>query len=125
MLLLLFAATTSLRAQDLADYDYENLTFRGFGLDYGFIWPTRVAATPTYSVRLDLGFLGPGVRIAPSITYWSSHFRNTELARLAGQINNLPALRDRNVTVSGADLGEIRWSDLSLGLDAHLLFTTP
>ncbi len=125
MLLLLLAATTSLRAQDLADYDYENLTFRGIGLDYGYIWPTRVAATPTYSMRLDLGFLGPGVRIAPSITYWSSHFRNTELARLAGQINNLPALRDRNVTVSGADFGEIRWSDLSLGLDAHLLFTTP
>jgi len=123
--LLAVCASPDLRAQSLADYDYSNLAFRGVGFDYGYIWPTRVTATPAYSIRLDLGFLGPGVRIAPSVTYWSSHFRATELTRLAGQINRLPALEDKNVTVTAADLGEISWSDLTIAVDAHLLWTTP
>lgn len=113
------------RAQNLADYDYENLAFRGIGFDYGYIWPTKVAATPAYSVRFDLGFLGPGVRIAPSISYWSSRFRATELNRLAGQINRLPTVRDQPTPVKASDLGEINWSDLSIAVDAQLLWTTP
>lgn len=112
-------------AQTLADYDYENLSFRGFGFDYGFIWPTKVEAAPTYTVRLDLGFLGPGVRIAPSISYWSSDMRPTELDRLAEQINRLPPLQNQNVEITAADLGQVTWSDLSLAVDAHLLWTTP
>jgi opacity protein-like surface antigen len=112
-------------AQTLADYDYENLSFRGVGFDYGYIWPTKVASTPTYSVRVDLGFLGPGVRIVPSLTYWNSEFRESEIDRLAAQINRLGALRDQNVTVTAAHLGEIKWSDLSLGLDAQVVWTTP
>jgi len=111
------------RAQTLADYDYENLAFRGLGFDYGYIWPTRVEATSAYSIRLDLGFLGPGVRVAPSVSYWSSHFRRAELDRLATQINNLPGLQGATVTAS--DLGDIKWSDLALGMDVHLLWTTP
>ncbi|HEX6559351.1 MAG TPA: hypothetical protein VF021_07805, partial [Longimicrobiales bacterium] len=122
---LLFCTCVSARAQTLADYDYENLAFRGIGFDYGRIWPTRVAATSVYGVRLDLGFLGPGVRVAPSLSYWSSHFRPAELDRLASQINQLKALRDQNVTITAANLGDIKWSDLSVGIDAHLLWTTP
>ena len=41
------------------------------------------AATPTFSLRLDLGYLGPAVRIAPTISYWSSDFKRSELGRLA------------------------------------------
>lgn len=114
-----------MQAQTLADYDYENLAFRGIGFDYGYIWPTRVAATSVYSMRLDLGFLGPGVRVAPSISYWSSHFRAAELDRLASQINRLPALRDQSVTIRASDLGDVKWSDLSVSIDAQLLWTTP
>lgn len=117
--------TSALQAQTLADYDYENLAFRGIGFDYGYIWPTRVAATSVYSMRLDLGFLGPGVRVAPSISYWSSHFRAAELDRFASQINRLPALRDQGVTIRASDLGDVKWSDLSVSIDAQLLWTTP
>jgi opacity protein-like surface antigen len=123
--LLVLSAARPAGAQTLADYDYENLSFRGIGLDYGYIWPSRVLSTPAYSLRLDLGFLGPGVRITPNITYWSSEFRSAEIGRLADQISRLQALQDRSVTVTAADLGEIKWSDLSLAVDAHLLWTTP
>ena len=123
--MMLFCAPASAGAQTLADYDYENLSFRGVGFDYGYIWPSKVESAPTYTIRLDLGFLGPGVRIAPSLTYWTSDMRATELERLADQINRLPSLQEQNAQITGADLGSITWSDLSIALDAHLLWTTP
>src|SRR5512146_3529256 len=70
-------------AQTLADYDYTNLGFRGAGLTLGYIWPTKVASTPVYGVRADLGYLGPGVRIAPTLYYWSPDMRPGELDMLA------------------------------------------
>jgi len=125
MTLVALCAAQPLAAQTLADYDYANLTFRGIGFDYGYIWPTKVEATSAYSVRLDLGFLGPGVRIAPSLTYWSSQFRPSEVESLVSQINRLPALQNQGAAITAADLGVIKWSDLSIGIDAHLLWTTP
>lgn len=127
-LLLLAAALlapATARAQTLADYDYTNLGFRGAGLTYGVIWPTKVQATSTYGVRLDLGYLGPGVRIAPSITYWSSSFRDSELARFAERLNRLPALKRQGASITAADLKPMKWSDLALELDAHYVWTTP
>jgi hypothetical protein len=112
-------------AQTLADYDYENLTFRGIGLDWGYIWPSKVEATSTYSVRLDLGFLGPAVRIAPSISYWSSRMRTRELDRLADRLNRLPPLEEQDVLITADDLGTIHWSDLALSLDGHVVWTAP
>ena len=111
--------------QSLADYDYTNLRFRGVGADLGFIWPNKVESTPAYSLRLDLGYLGPGVRIVPSVTYWSSTFKDGELARLADQLNRLPALQARNVVIDADEMGTIDWSNLSLAVDAQFVWTTP
>jgi hypothetical protein len=121
----LFPAAT--HAQDLADYDYENLAFRGIGFDWGYIWPTKVEPTSVFTVRLDLGYLGPAVRILPSVSYWSSRFRTSELDRLAGRLSQLPPLRDHEppIVISGADLGTVDWSDLTLALDAHVVWTAP
>ena len=121
----LVASPAALRAQDLADYDYENLSFRGIGIDFGRIWPTKVTATSIYSARIDLGYLGPGLRIAPTISYWSSEFRRSELERLATQLELLPVLQEQGVDISADDLGTVEWSDLSIGVDAHLVWTTP
>ncbi len=112
------------RAQTLADYDYTNLGFRGAGLAIGRIWPTKVESTPVYSLRADLGYLGPGVRIAPSLSFWSSEMRSGELDKLARRINALPALKQANVTLTGGDLGPVRWSDLALDVDAEWVVTT-
>ncbi len=119
------AAGRPVRAQTLADYDYTNLGFRGAGLTLGYIWPTKVQATPTYGLRIDLGYLGPGIRIAPSLTYWSSEMRTGELDKLAQRINALPALQKANLTLTAADLGPVKWSDLALDLDAEWVVTTP
>lgn len=112
-------------AQNLADYDYENLAFRGVGFDWGYIWPTKVEPASIFTVRLDLGFLGPAVRIVPSVSYWSSQFRMAELDRLADRLSQLPPLRDQEVVITAEDLGQVDWSDLTLAVDAHVVWTTP
>ncbi len=123
--LLLVARAGAGRAQGLADYDYANLGFRGMGASWGYIWPTKVQATPLYSLRLDLGYLGPGVRIAPTLSYWSSQLRMSELDRLAASINALGPLRTAGVTVTGHDLAPVRWSDLALDIDGEWVARTP
>jgi hypothetical protein len=112
-------------AQSLADYDYENLSFRGIGFDYGRIWPNKVEGTALWSLRLDLGYLGPAVRLAPSISYWSSRMRVAELERLADRLSNLEPLQQQGVVITAGDLGNIYWSDLALSVDAHVVWTAP
>lgn len=122
---LMLAGTSAAGAQTLADYDYENLTFRGFGFDYGYVWPNKVESTDQYSVRLDLGFLGPAVRISSSLSYWSSAFKEPELQRLADRLEQLPALQEQGVDLSAADLGRVRWSDVAASVDAQMVWTVP
>jgi hypothetical protein len=113
-------AAPPLAAQTLADYDYENLEFRGVGFDFGYIWPDKVRNTSMYSVRIDLGYLGPGVRIIPSISYWTSEFTGEQLDILAGRIREATGAE-----IDGADLGPIRWSDISISFDGHFVWNTP
>ncbi len=108
-------------AQTLEDYDYEYLTFRGIGIDAGYIWPTKVKPAPIFGIRLDLGYLGPGVRIIPSISYWRSEFNRSELQDLAIRIN----ARQSGVDLSPDSLGPIEWSDLALSIDGHFVWNTP
>ncbi|HEX2095678.1 MAG TPA: hypothetical protein VHG28_24990 [Longimicrobiaceae bacterium] len=119
LLLALPAVPRSASAQSLEDYDYENLAFRGVGVEVGQILPARVEGTLLLGVRADLGYLGPNVRILPGITFWSSALREGEVDDLRDNI--LELCRE-----SGSDcvreLGEIRVSDLALALDGHYTF---
>lgn len=107
-------------AQTLADYDYDNLTFRGVGVGAGYLWSDRIADTQELTLRIDLGYMGPGVRIVPSVTYWSSELADPEIDELAARLS-----QQTGATISGADLGTIAWSDLSLAVDGHFVWSTP
>ncbi len=67
------------RAQDLADYDYENLSFRGISFDVGYLYADKVEDTQTLGVRFDLGYLGPGFRLMPVCTNWEATLADTEV----------------------------------------------
>lgn len=122
---LLCAMPQAIDAQTLADYDYEHLSFRGIGLDWGIVWPNRVESTDAWGMRIDLGFLGPAVRIAPSITYWSGDMKRSELAGFADALNELGPLRDAGVVIEPEDLGNVEWSDVAISIDAQGVFTLP
>lgn len=117
-------AVTPVLGQDLADYDYENLSFRGVGLDWGYMVPTRVESTQGMGLRVDLGYLGPGLRIVPGVSYWSSPLKAGEVAELEDRVAELVETQ-----VPGAapavDLGTIDWSAVALSLDAHVVWSIP
>lgn len=122
--LLVATATSSAAGQGLADYDYENLSFRGFGVDLGLMWPTKVDNTAMYTLRIDLGYLGPGIRLMPSLGYWSSSLERSEVDRLATRLEQIRPIADAGIEIDADDLGEIEWSDLALNLDVHAVWTT-
>jgi len=108
--------------QSLADFDYEYLSFRGFSLEWGYIWPTRVDPTYTVGGRVDLGYLGPGLRIVPGVTYWSSSMKGEEVRKLERKIEDLI---DPSGGSGPVDLGEIDWSDFVISLDGHFVWSVP
>lgn len=116
-------APASLGAQQWEDYDYENLEFRGIGLDFGAVWPSAVEPTISFGVRADMGFAGPRVRISPAIRFWSSTVDEMEVTRLAEQIRRL-CEQQAGAVCPPFNLGTIDRSDLELAVDAHYLFPT-
>ena len=69
LLLLLLLLPARAAAQGLADYDYENLQFRGLGVEFGRVWPTETQSAYSFGIRADMGFVGPHVRIVPSARF--------------------------------------------------------
>lgn len=118
------AAAPSLSAQDLADFDYENLSLRGVAPEWGYLWPTRVEATQSWGVRLDLGYLGPGLRIVPTVGYWTSTFKAAEVAELEDRVASLITDQVGGMTPT-VDLGVIDWSDVNITVDAQVVWRVP
>lgn len=118
---LLVAAPGRLHAQEVADLDYEHLAFRGFGFDWGYLWPTRVEPTQSLGIRFDLGYAGPGLRILPSVSYWSSALEQQEITELEDRIETLIAERSGSPSPP-LDLGTIDWRDVAVGVDAQVVW---
>jgi hypothetical protein len=113
-------------AQELADFDYENLAFRGLGVEAGYVFPTRVESTYSLGVRMDLGYLGPGLRIVPGVTYWSSRMRRSEVQELETRVEQLvDSQAPVGTRPASVNLGTIEWSDLAISADAHVVWRVP
>jgi len=124
VLAVLAGAAGAARAQELADFDYENLSFRGLDLSWSYLHPSRVEPTTAYGLTMDLGYLGPGLRIEPGILYWSSDFKRSEVAELEDRVAAL-IRRQLDGPPLSVDLGTIEWSDVALTLDAHVVWRVP
>ena len=83
------AAGQDVSGQQVADIDYENLSFRGIAPEWGYLWPTKAEPTYTLGTRVDLGYLGPGIRLIPGIAYWSSPMKDKEVRRLERNVDDL------------------------------------
>jgi hypothetical protein len=120
----LLLAPASGAAQDLADLDYENLGFRGFGLDWGYLWPNRIQRAGSVGMRIDMGYAGPGLRIMPTVNYWSSPLRQREITELEDRIEDL-ITEQSGAPSPPLDLGTIRWRDVAVGVDGHVVWDSP
>lgn len=114
-------------AQGLADFDYENLSFRGISADGGYMMPSsRVESAATYGARVDLGFLGPGVRITTGFSRWDSFLTDAEVGKLESQLDSLIAAQaEPGANPTSVDLGRISWADVAINADAHLIWEVP
>jgi len=110
-------------AQTLTEFDYENLTFRGIAFEVGYIFPNRVDATPVFGGRVDLGYLGPGFRIVPHVSYWKSSFERAEVQRLETQLESL--ISRESGQALDIDLGVINWRDFAMGVDGQFVWAIP
>ena len=124
------ALTAPAVAQDVADFDYEHLSFRGIGFEGGYLPAYGVdgvrGETQTWGLRFDLGYLGPGLRISPSVTYWSSELESGEVSRIETRIEQLIARElGRYGSDAEVELGRIEWSDLVVGVDSHVVWNIP
>ncbi len=121
----LVAWTAPAAGQGLSDYDYEDLSFRGIGVDIGYIWPNSVENTASFGLRIDLGYLGPGIRILPRVGYWSSDLDPEEVARLESRVVELVEEQNPGVPPLTLDLGRVTWADVSVGTDAQFVWLVP
>jgi hypothetical protein len=112
------------KGQELADFDYERLSLRGFGFEWGYLYPSRVDRTESYGLRIDLGYLGPGLRIVPSVTYWKAPFQAAEIEELEERVAGLVQTQSGGPAPT-VDLGTIEWSDVTVGVDAQVMWSIP
>lgn len=114
-----------LEGQELADYDYGNLAVRGISLDYGNFSLENFEEAESYSVKLDLGFLGPGIRMATRASYWSSLMLPEGIASFESNLSNLILTQGGSLPSNNLDLGPIRRDDFSLALEADYVWSIP
>mgnify|MGYP002623694801 FL=1 len=121
---LLPVGVTGASAQDIADIDYEHLSFRAIAPEVGYLWPNRIEPTESFGIRVDMGYMGPGLRVTPSLTYWSSRWKDAEVAEFAERVAQLVADQTGGPPPA-LDLGTIDYSDLAIGVDAHVVWEVP
>ena len=119
---LMLAMPVTLVGQDLDEFDYENLSFRGFMLEGGYLWANNAENTSGVAVRFDLGYLAPGFRLVPGVSYWSSELDRGEVVGLEARLNDLVVEQGG---VGSLSLGTIERKDLAITLDGSFVWSVP
>jgi opacity protein-like surface antigen len=119
------AVAGSAAAQDLAEYDYENLSFRGVMPEVGYMWSDNVENTAVFGLKFDLGFLGPGFRLVSGLSYWDSQMAAGEVDRFETQLDGLIVEQGGTPPLGGVHLGQVDREDVSLSLDGHYVWRIP
>jgi hypothetical protein len=112
--LLLLASAGSASAQKLEDYDYTNLGFRAIGMEARWVDASQNESTVGIGVRVDMGFLGPYIRIVPRAGWWSAKVNDSSVSELERQlevVSNLPP--------GSISLGSLERTAWNLGFDAQ------
>lgn len=99
-------------AQNLEQYDYSNLGLRGIGAELVYVDATQNEAAVGFGARLDLGFLGPGLRVVPRFAYWKADVDASRVSDLETQLEAVSELEPGSI-----NLGQIQRSAYVLGAD--------
>lgn len=125
----------SATAQGLEEYDYTNLGLRGIGVGGFYVDASQNDGTLGIEGKLDLGFLGPNIRIVPRFAYWKADVESRQVTDLEMQLEEVSGLApgtinlgdiDRSAYILGTD---IQWTVtaariapyIGIGLDVYIL----
>lgn len=115
-LLLLVVAARPAAAQNLEQYDYANLGLRAIGAELLYVDPSQNEGTVGFGAKLDLGFLGPGIRVVPRFAYWKADVEGSSIDELERQLEEVSELEPGSV-----NLGAIDRSAYVAGADVHFI----
>lgn len=115
-LFLAIGAARPAAAQNLEQYDYENLGLRAIGAELLYVDPSQNDATVGIGAKVDLGFLGPGIRIVPRFAYWKADVEASSIDELERQLEEVSELEPGSV-----NLGTIDRSAFVFGADVHFI----
>lgn len=112
-LALLVGVARPAAAQNLERYDYANLGLRGIGAEVLYVDPSQNDGTVGFGAKVDLGFLGPSIRVVPRFAYWKADVEASSIDELERQLEEVSELEpgsvnlgaiDRSAYVVGADV---------------------
>lgn len=112
------ALTRGAAAQNLEQYDYENLGLRALGVEVVYADAKDAEGAVGFGIRADLGFLGPYVRVVPRFAHWKADIESDAVARFEMNLEQLCDLEGCDIS-----LGSLRRNFWLLGLD--LQWTPP
>ncbi len=135
VIMALGSTATPIAAQGLEDYDYTNLGLRGIGLELFSVDASQNESTIGIGAKLDLGFLGPNIRVVTRLGYWKADVDAGQVSDLEAQLEEASGLDagtidlgtiDRSAYIFGTDF---QWTTrntkfspyIGVGLDVYLL----
>ncbi len=115
-LALLIGLARPAEAQNLEQYDYANLGLRAIGVEILYVDPSQNDVTVGIGAKIDLGFLGPGIRVVPRFAYWKADVEASSIDELERQLEEVSELEPGSV-----NLGAIDRSAYVFGADVHFI----
>jgi hypothetical protein len=107
-------------AQNLEDYDYENLSLRAIGVDVVWANAKDAKGTVGFGIRADLSPLGPQVRVVPRFAYWKADIEEQAVAKFEENLEGLCTPPGCNI-----DLGNMQRNYWILGFDLQWVLSNP
>jgi hypothetical protein len=96
------------------EFSYEGLRFSGVGVEVGGVASNRLETQLIGALRVDYGMIAPRVRVLLGVSYFSSDFKENEIADFE---ENLSELVDDPTNDFTIDIGSVTWSDFEADLD--------
>lgn len=110
------AAAQPAAGQNLQEYDYANLGVRAIGAEILYVSASQNEGTFGLGAKVDLGFLGPGVRVVPRFGVWTADVEGADVAELERQLEEVSELEPGSI-----NLGAIERSAYVLGADLQYI----
>jgi len=101
-----------LSAQNLEQYDYENLTLRAIGVEVLWADAKDTEGAVGFGVRADLGPLGPNVRVVPRFAHWKADIQTEAVRKFERNLEELCTPPGCNI-----ELGSLQRNFWVIGFD--------